>query len=111
MVKGSGNWGWSPGTHLQSGDSAFHRWTCASTMRRRLAWAAALRGPCAARTATAPRVLVTKLRRDCMDRSSLKFAATAFGDATMPSDCATFRHPATTACHNNIKRDDGLEMT
>jgi hypothetical protein len=42
MVKGSSNWGWRPGTHLQSSDSAFHKWICASTIVRRSAW----RPPC-----------------------------------------------------------------
>src|SRR5262245_15855407 len=78
MVKGSGSWGLRPGTHFQSGDSAFHRWTCASTIMRRSAWADASCGPCAARTAPAPRVPVTKLRRVGMDRSSLKPDAAAF---------------------------------
>src|SRR5262245_44727141 len=78
MVNGSGSWGRRPGTHFQSGDSAFHRWTCASTIMRRSAWADASRAPCAARTAPAPRLLVTKLRRVGMDRSSLKLAVAAF---------------------------------
>ena len=34
MVNGSGNLRLRPGTHGQSGDSAFHRWTCASTIIR-----------------------------------------------------------------------------
>src|SRR5262245_57380057 len=84
MVKGSGSWGWRPGTHFQSGDSAFHRWTCASTIMRRSAWADASCVPCAARTAPAPRVVVTKLRRVGMDRSSLKLDMAAFIPAAPP---------------------------
>src|SRR6266403_1168113 len=71
MVKGSGNCGLRPGTHCQSGDSAFHRWTCASTIRRWAPCPPAPRGPCAASTAPAPRPLATKLRRLGMGRSSL----------------------------------------
>jgi hypothetical protein len=66
MVNGSGICGFMPGTHGQSGDSAFHRCTCASTIRR-LACAAAGRGAacCAVASATlAPTVLLRKLRRD-----------------------------------------------
>src|SRR5262245_5206648 len=66
MVNGSGICGFMPGTHGQSGDSAFHRCTCASTIRR-LACAAAGRGAacCAIASATpAPTVLLRKLRRD-----------------------------------------------
>src|SRR5262245_62330451 len=99
MVKGSGSWGWRPGTHFQSGDSAFHRWTCASMIMRRSAWADASCVPCAARTAPAPRVLVTKLRRVGMDRSSLKLDMAAFipAGAALQDDCAPLRPPATTA--------------
>src|SRR6516165_5456302 len=32
MVNGSGSCGLRPGTHGQSGLSAFHKWTCASTI-------------------------------------------------------------------------------
>ena len=34
MVNGSGFCGFRPGIHHQSADSAFHRWTCASTISR-----------------------------------------------------------------------------
>jgi hypothetical protein len=34
MVNGSGICGFMPGTHGQSGDSAFHKWTWASTISR-----------------------------------------------------------------------------
>ena len=71
MVKGTGNCGTAPGTHFQSSDSAFHRWICASTTMRRLACAAAWRGPCATSAVPAAMVLLRKLRRDHMDLSSL----------------------------------------
>ena len=67
MVNGSGSCGLAPGTHGQSGDSAFHRWTCASTIIRLRAGCAAICGdPCAASATPAPRVLLRKLRRDNM---------------------------------------------
>ena len=34
MLNGSGSCGFKPGTHGQSGDAAFQRWTCASTINR-----------------------------------------------------------------------------
>src|SRR5262249_31190774 len=74
MVKGSGICGLRPGTHCQSGDSAFHKCTWASTIMR-------LRSPCAAgacaaadfekvSAAPAPSVLFRKLRRDSICESS-----------------------------------------
>src|SRR5436309_798159 len=71
MVNGSGNCGLRPGTHFHSGDSAFHRWTCASTIMRRSACAAARGAACVASSAPAPSELLMKLRLVGMDLSSL----------------------------------------
>src|SRR5262249_23187983 len=74
MVNGSGICGFMPGIHCQSGDSAFHRCTCASTIMRLRA--ACGEGACAfascepASPAPAPSAPVRKLRRDCMLRPS-----------------------------------------
>ncbi len=73
IVNGSGNWGTRPGTHFQSGDSAFHRCTCASVIKRRSTWARAVLALPVASAAPAPSVVVTNCRRVCIARSSLKF--------------------------------------
>jgi hypothetical protein len=76
MVKGSGSCGVMPGTHFQSGVSAFHRWIWASTISRlRAGWAAGACAdpgcaPCAASAAPAPSVVLMKPRRDNMDEPS-----------------------------------------
>src|SRR5205814_3083141 len=67
MVNGSGICGFAPGTHLKSGASAFHRWTCESTIiRLRAACGAICRQPCVARARPAPSALAMKWRRDAM---------------------------------------------
>src|SRR5207302_229169 len=67
MVNGSGICGFAPGTHLKSGASAFHRWTCESTIiRLRAACGAVCWQPCVARARPAPSALAMKWRRDAM---------------------------------------------
>src|SRR5262249_61644926 len=96
MVKGSGICGLRPGTHCQSGVSAFHKCTCASTIMR-------LRSPCVAgacaaadfeiaSAAPAPSVLLRKLRRDSICESS-RFRHAGDDVVRAPlaaSDCAPF---------------------
>src|SRR5512142_1254376 len=62
MVNGSGICGFMPGTHFQSSDSAFHRWTCASTMVRLACAVDAL----VASAVVAATVDATNWRRDSM---------------------------------------------
>src|SRR5947208_1042369 len=86
MVKGSGSWGLAPGTHGQSADSAFHRWTCESTIvRLRTGCATICWHPCVARARPAPRALLRKLRRDNMVSSSLRIALNRHSHAPIPN--------------------------
>src|SRR5690242_15827451 len=70
MVNGSGSCGLRPGTHFQSGVSAVHRCTWASTIMRLragvLICASAVLVPAPASASPAPIVPLMKLRRDCI---------------------------------------------